>query len=215
MTDLVKYLFSLSSGESFYVGDYNNGNYLTIASDGTMTLVGDATTWDDLRVPITSTKFGGTQDPDFAKFLDNGSGSQGVFAHLFDKALEEEVYISVQMPHSWREGSDVRAHFHWAPTDTDTGNVIWGIEYSWANITGTFGNTTITTVTDAADGTANKHQMTSAIVIDGDGFTGSSMMVCRLFRAAANELDTYDADAALLEFDLHYEVNKMGDSSLG
>lgn len=209
-----KYLFRLSTDEKFVVGDYNNGNYLVISDDGTLELVGDATTWDDLRIPITQTKLGGSKDPGFAKILDNGSGSQGVFAVLFDKATEEEVYTAIQLPHNWREGSSIRAHFHWSPTDTDTGDVVWGIEYSWASIGETFGNTTLTTVTDTASGTADDHLMTSAIVIDGTGQGSSSMIMCRLYRDAANEADTYDADAALLEFDVHYEVSSLGEDAL-
>ena len=36
------------------------------------------------------------------------------------------------------------------------------------------------------------------------------MMVCRLFRDATDAADTYDADAVLLEFDVHYKVNMLG-----
>ncbi|NIQ10462.1 MAG: hypothetical protein GWO10_16320 [candidate division Zixibacteria bacterium] len=197
-----------------YIGDLSNGNYLYINSSGHLTLVGDATVWDDLRVPVYQTKLGGTKDPDFVKVLDDGAGSQGVFAYLFDKTTEEELYFAVQLPHAWKAGSSITPHVHWMPTDTDTGSVVWGIEYSWASINGTFGNTTLVTKTDAADGTADKHQMAVFSAISGTGHTASSMIICRVYRKAADAADTYNADAALIEVDFHYEVDKIGDNSL-
>ena len=38
----------------------------------------------------------------------------------------------------------------------------------------------------------------------------SSMICCRLFRDATNEADTYEGDAGLLEFDLHYIIDTLG-----
>lgn len=211
---VAKYLFRLSSGEYMYVGDYNNGNYLAIASDGTLSLVGDATAWEDLRVPVTSTKLGGSKDPDFAKVLDDGSGSQGVFAYLFSNTTEEEIYFDVQIPHSWKEGGTLYAHVHWSPTTAGAGGVTWGLEYSWSNIGAVFGNTTLATVDDTAAEAADTHQMTDAIEIDGTGKTHSSMMICRLYRDVADDNDTYAADVALLEFDFHFEVDAIADDSL-
>lgn len=39
-------------------------HYTQIASDGTLTLVGDATAWDDLMIPGTSVKATGNSPPD-------------------------------------------------------------------------------------------------------------------------------------------------------
>jgi hypothetical protein len=39
----------------------------------------------------------------------------------------------------------------------------------------------------------------------------SSMLVCRLARRADNALDTYNGqDVALLEFDIHFQVDGLG-----
>ncbi len=38
----------------------------------------------------------------------------------------------------------------------------------------------------------------------------SSILVCRLYRYASDTLDTYAGLAALLEFDLHYEIDTIG-----
>lgn len=200
----------ITNDGTIILGNLGSGNYTEIESDGTIEFKGTATVWEDLRVPVTSTKLGGTKDPGFSKFKDNGSGSQGVFVYHFDKSTEEELYFTVQMPHSWKEGSTIYPHVHWAPIDTDTGTVVWGLEYTWASIDGTFGNTTLLDFTaDAGDGVAYKHQ----IIGSNDGIiatnkTLSSMLICRIYRNVAS--DTYNNDAALLEIDFHYEMDTIG-----
>jgi hypothetical protein len=153
-------------------------------------------------------------DPNFVKVLDNGSGSTGLYTYAFDKSAEEEAFFAVQFPHNRKSGSNVIPHVHWMPTGTDTGNVVWGLEYSWASIGATFGNSAIITVTQAGGGVADAHQIAYFDAITGTGKTSSSMMLCRVFRDATSETDTYDEDAALIEIDFHYEIDKLGDDSL-
>lgn len=167
--------------------------------------------WDDIRVPVTATKAGGSKDPGFEKLKDNGSGSQGVFTYMFSPTAEEELYFSVQVPHNYKYGTNFHPHVHWAPTTTNTGDVVWGLEYTLAEISGTLGNTTIIYGTDAGDGTAYKHQLVDLTEIDGSAIDSvSMMMICRVFRNAAATEDTYTGDAALLEIDFHYEIDSLG-----
>lgn len=177
--------------------------------------------WEDLRVTMNAVKLAGVKDPGFEKFLDNGAGSAGVFLYWFDKTTEEEVFFTVQLPHSWKEGSDIYPHVHWVPKTAKAANpdVCWGLEYTWANKEAVFGKTTIVysntrvptgTTTDAA-----KHYKTTFAAISGTGKTFSSMLICRLFRDAAGVglTDDYDDDVGLLEFDLHIELDTIGSSS--
>ncbi len=185
-------------------------DYLLISSTGKLKLYGGATVWDDLRVPMTSTKSGLSKIPGFSQFKDDGSGSQGVFTYMFDQNVEEELYFTVELPHGYKPGGSIYPHVHWIPTDTGTGNVVWGLEYTWANIYSTYGNTSIITVTDAADGTADKHQWVPFPAISGTGKTESSILVCRIFRDATNVSDTYNNDVVLPQMDFHYEIEKIG-----
>lgn len=180
---------------------------------GHLTLSGDATVWDDLRIATSSTRAAASA-PDFVKLLDNGSGSAGVFAHHFDKTTEEQLFFALQMPHAWNEGSTIYPHVHWVTTGTHTGTVVWGLEYSASSIDGTFGNTTIITGSDAGTGTTHDHILTYiGSGIDMTGLTHSCMLQCRIFRKASDGSDTYDEDAALLEIDFHYEINQLGDNA--
>jgi hypothetical protein len=79
--------------------------------------------------------------------------------------------------------------------------------------------TTAAAATDAAataaGGTAWVHKMTDLVeggnnYIDGTGKGISSMLVLRLHRNAGAGSDTLAADVALLELDLHYEIDTVG-----
>jgi hypothetical protein len=183
-------------------------------------LYGSAIAWDDLRFPALDTKLGGSKDPGFAVFKTNGAGSQGVFLYWFDKNTEEELYFVAQLPHRWAQGTDLEVHCHWVPAATAAGagtDVCWGLEYTWVNINGTFGNTALIYGDEQSNGatetlTAGKHYLTELGTISGTGKTLSSMLVCRIFRDAGGTggTDDYDDDAGLLEVDFHIQIDSFG-----
>jgi hypothetical protein len=179
-------------------------NYVRIEPDGSVFLVGDATMYDDLMVPVLSTVKGTSAPPDDITVLSN------FILYGFDKAKSEEIFFVVQLPHSYKEGSDIYPHIHWMPTNTNTGVVVWKLEYTWVNYQGTYPSSTTIMATDTASGTANTHQIGKFGSIDGTGMKISSMLICRLYREGGNAADTYNADAAMLEFDFHFEVNSVG-----
>lgn len=193
--------------------------FVTIDENG---IVLTDTVWDDLRVPVTSTKLGGSKDPGFAKVIDNGSGSQGLFTYLFDAGSEEEIYFACQLPHNWKKETDIKPHVHWIPVANGTAGqkVCWGLEYSVKAINGVFGNSTIIygdTVNPSVSAlVAKTHYLTSLTAISMTGITTvSSMLLCRLFRDATGVggTDSYTDDAALLEIDFHYEIDSLGSNT--
>ena len=187
------------------------GNSLAISGDltlgGKLTLTD--TVWDDLRVPLGAFKAGALADPDWVKLTDNGAASQGLYAWHFDQNTEEELFFAAQMPHGWKLGTTIQPHVHWMPTSTNTGNVIWGLEYAVIELAGVLGNSDIVYATQAGSGTARQHHRADMTAISMSGIaTLSPVITCRIFRNAA--ADSYTADAALLEFDFHYEIDTMG-----
>ena len=107
----------------------------------------------------------------------------------------------------------MKPHVHWAPSTTHTGNVVWELEYSAAAINGTLPSSTTIEITDAADGTALKHQISSLPDVAGTGLTISSMIVCRLTRKGDDAADTFTGVAYALEFDFHFEIDTIGSST--
>jgi len=47
------------------VGNVSGNSYFRIEEDGSIQMLGDASMWADLRVPVTQTKLGANLKPDF------------------------------------------------------------------------------------------------------------------------------------------------------
>ena len=182
-------------------------NYSHFESDGTLVFKGNAVVWDDVRIPGHSVQKGASA-PDLAAFL----GAGNLLINRFDGGVTtEQIYFTVQLPHSYKEGTDIIPHVHWAPVDTNGGAVKWQLEYSWGNREGgAFPAVTTISTTDTAAGTAWGHQRAMFSAITGTSKEYSSMLVCRLFRNPADGDDTYGSDAAFLEIDFHCENDTVG-----
>lgn len=182
-----------TSGNLTVTGD------LTVAGNFSMT----DTQWEDLRAPATGINPPGQEaDPDWD--LSN-------IGWLFDASGIEVLHIIMQMPHSWKQGSNIRPHIHWQPTTTNTGGVYWRMKYKWTNVGDTdAGSWTTIYVVDPGDGTAYKHQIAAFEEIVGTGKTISSILSIEISRQGGEGTDTYTADALFKEFDIHYEVDSNG-----
>lgn len=196
--------FGDASTEQIFMGGTLNA--IRIDKGGELTMLGEATVWDDLRIPGLSVALGASA-PDLAAWL--AAGNLRVL-RFNGNATSEQVFFTVQMPHGYKEGSDIIPHVHWGPVNGDAGNVRWNLEYSWTNFDTVFPNGTIIAVVDAADGTAWKNQVADFPPISGSGKTLSSMLVCRLFRDPTDGDDTYGSDAGFLEFDFHFQSDTIG-----
>lgn len=214
---------NISSNGITTIGD--GTNQVKIDSAGHFTLEGSATNFNDITVAPLSTFRDGTNGPLFTSMKNNGSGSRGVQTFTFQDlsaSNEQEVFFSIQMPHNWKEGTTIYPHIHWSPQTNTSGAVVWGFEYSWADYDATtpiaFPNTTIITTTSATvtGSDVDKHLITAFGSLTPSGTQGkiSSILVCRLFRNSSNAADNYAGNAALLSFDIHYEMDGIGSNSL-
>lgn len=175
------------------------------ANSGMLRLLEKATAYADISIGGGQAGQGASA-PDLGAFL----GSGGLEVLLFDGAsTTEEIFFEIEMPRDYKEGSDIVAGVRWTPTDTGLGNVVWRLEYSWANLGDEFPSTTSIAATDTVSGTAWTHQHVNFDAIDGSGKLKSSLMVCRLYRNPTGA-DDYGSDAAFLKFDMHYETEGFG-----
>lgn len=200
------------SGTKIRFGGIAGGNYFEIdAVTGTVRLVGDATTYDDFRVEASVVKPGATA-PNWKAFGPSGN----LQALMFEASHHDEAYFEMQLPHNWKIGSNIYPHVHWTPVNATAGNVVWELEYSWANVGSAFGAPgNMATDATAAGGTAWVHKLTDFKesgnnYISGAGKTLSSMLVCRLHRNSNAGSDTLNQDVALLEVDFHYQIDSLG-----
>lgn len=214
---------NISSSGNTIIGDATN--HTLFDPDGSITLEGSATAFNDIVVPLFNSKLGNDRQAIWAQVKTDGAGSRGVYTFTFEDqnstSNEQEVFFSVQMPHNWKEGTTIYPHVHWAPQAATAGNVVWGLEYTWVNYDATtpiaFPNTTLITATtaDVASGDVDKHLITgfSSITPSASQNKISSILMCRFYRKSADANDDYNGNAAVLSFDLHYEIDAVGSHS--
>lgn len=186
-------------------------NNSTFENDGTLVFNGDATVWDDLRIIPGAFEFAGSSDPTLSNWTLGGTTFK-----VYQFNTNNEVFFTCQIPHSYVQGTNIFAHVHWTPHTrgvAENGNTVaWTLDYSWANTDAVFGNAATVNLTDTCTGVNNSHLMTPQGQIIGTGREISSMLVCRLYRAAGDTwaTNTLNNRPALLEFDLHFQIDTIG-----
>jgi hypothetical protein len=186
--------------------DIPSGAYLFINQE-------DIVYWEDVRIVPSAFDFAGNSDPVLVNYQAGGSGTTFKL-YEFDKL--DEAFFLVQIPHGYKVGWDINVHIHWTPGlrgNEENGNsVAWKLDYSWANINGTFPASSTVDLTDTCDGTDHKHQMTPDVAISGTGKNISSMLLCRIYR---DNGDTWSTNTSgnlplLLEIDFHVPMDSLG-----
>lgn len=171
----------------------------------------DPPAWEDLRFPASAVNPPGqVSDPDF----DTTNGTW-----LFAASGTEVIFLIAQLPHSYREGTSLKPHVHWYKTTSASGNVMWQLDYKKFPI-GEVGDaaftalTKSTVITGTPDGdTAQEHLITAFSAIDMSGSQISDMLIMKVSRLGGDAADTYGADCALMEFDLHFQQDSFGSTT--
>lgn len=198
-----------------YAQEVKINTNLAVESDGTVRMEGDATVWDDLRVPLSEPSTGKVL-PEWGGFPYGDAGSVP-YINWFRASGIDEMYFVVQLPHDWNEGTTIFPHIHWVPSENGAGVPRWGLQYAWANIGDVFPayNTIYGTTrypTQVGDLVNNTQYLTpfGSGGIAGTGKKISSMLICRIFRDGDHVDDTFAGLAGALEVDFHYERNTLG-----
>lgn len=188
-----------------------NDNFV-VESDGTMRFDSGAVVWDDLRVSPDATAKG-NDAPVYETFRN------GTTLWFFEDNNFQSVRFTVQIPHTWKEGTDLEPHIHWTAVEngaTTSERVEWNLEYTVANFGSQFGVTdTLIATTMAGDGEttgilAYKHMITPFGTIDGSELKISSILIFKLFRNGGVNNDDFGGHAGYLSFDLHYQMDTHG-----
>ena len=163
--------------------------------------------WDDLRFPASSVRVGSAQPASEQAY-------RGGIVLSFASNADNSIYFIAQMPHRWKEHSDIELHLHWTIPVSGAGggaeNVKWDLTYSMSNIEGSFPVESTATVTrDVQNDTANDHLYTEIVEIDMDGMTFSNCIIFSVTRDVSVAND-YASAAYLVEADIHYMVDSLG-----
>lgn len=121
------------------------------------------------------------------------------------------------MPHSWLAGSDVKPHVHLIAPTTGSGASRWKFEYNIANNNSAFqlnhgSYTTLNTITVPNPNNAKALLLPEGFgLIPMTGFRESCCILWRITRLAGSDaLDNDTTDWVLAEFDIHFQIEKLG-----
>lgn len=163
--------------------------------------------YNDLIMPASNLRPGNTP-PVWAASIG------GIYGYRFDAGVADELHGSAEIQHDYKEGTDLSFHVHWTPTTTNTGDIVWGVEYSIANVGDAFpAPTTVTSVPVAASGVVGKHAITNIVNIPGTGLKIGAVVRYRLFRQAGGT-DTFTGNAFLESVGIHYQCDTVGSLSI-
>lgn len=180
----------------------------TFEADGTLKMNGAATVWDDTNISLTPPAGQSSALP--AVVAINGDAYLSCYAFSGTNSTPDQISGSIEIPHSYKEGSNIQFHVHWAPTTANVGNVVWQLRYAWYNHLGTPVGATIQTTTVATTSGVAWQEQTSAFDLVGTGKTMGSRLVFTLFRDPVNAGDTYAFNAATYDMGIHVEKDTLG-----
>lgn len=183
-----------------------------LETDGTVALLGDATTTLDIIVrPRTGhTSVGGPLV--LAPFVGN--------ILQYQLAINDVVDMEpIEFPHNWMPGSEIEFHIHWATgalNDATVRGVKWEVEYAYASaFGGIFSSTTVISteaVIAAAEADRKLQYTTVSSFIPEENISIGTQLVLRVRRIAATGVAP-TADPFGLTFGVHYLVDGFGSRS--
>lgn len=190
-------------------GANNNVGIGTTTPTAKLAVAGDflltETVQEDLRFPSSGINLPGAgTDP-------TRSNITGLLA--FAAGQDRTIAGNFQLPHAWKAGTVIKPHLHLQFITANTDVSQWEFEYNRATPEGDFENaygtyTSLGVVEIANPNNTLKHALFALGDLDMTGYSESTVVLWRIHRR-----DTGNTDAStivLLDFDVHYEVEKLG-----
>lgn len=145
--------------------------------------------WKDL-IGAIELRGTGAADPTFSAY-----GATTFRSYSFSAGTEQEVFIVFHVPHDYVPSTDIFLHMHWSngAATPNTGNVVWGFDYSYAKgfNQAAFPAFTTITVTQACPATRYQHMVAETAAITIAGLTEpDGLILVRAYRKAADAADT-------------------------
>ena len=173
--------------------------------------------WEDLRFPFSGLRL----DSNSTRYsYDYVNGL--VCFNSNSRYPNEPISMIAQLPHSWKEESQVRPHMHWIQTSSDQPN--WLLAYRiYKNGDGTsidsdYSNYNFLTVESNVFpyASGNLVQISNFGMIDMTGVGLSDCIHFVVFRDVFNTSGEFErpesseSNAYSIEFDIHYQSNSLG-----
>ena len=197
-------------------GDANVSLSLMAKGSGTVQASGNVVSTAGLQTMFVPAQamFGTTTNGADAQAVETTATRPEMKVLDFDASTNEYAQFSIAMPKSWNLGN-VTFQAFWSPSNTDTGDCIFGLQ----GLSCTEGDTadavfgTATEVTDAGIGTVEDVQMTpvSANVVIAGTPADADYTFFQIYRDAADGSDDFTGDARLLGIKLFYTTDAAND----
>lgn len=188
-------------------------NYVEIESDGMIRLEGSATVWNDANVGAMTLTLPAATQPDEDDFEDELGSDTGIATWAF--AIGEKVSGAIELPHDYKEGSNIYFHVHWqgiAAPAGGTDNVKWQLEYTVSSDGETL-NAKTTIGKETAITTRYAFYLSTFDAIVGTSFKIGNQFLFTLSRIAASA-DDYAGDALIATVGIHYECDTVGSRAI-
>lgn len=163
--------------------------------------------WADLRVPLASAGQNPTTNPDFETYIGNTMAY-----HFDDTNANERSEIEAQLPHDYKEGTDIEIHGHVSSGgNSNSGNVEMQVECTeFANFDGgVHANTTIYNGVQALDGTLYQNFEVELGTMSGTGVRISAQAICSVNRNTSVSGDI-TGDIPFISVDFHHLIDTPG-----
>ena len=172
-------------------------------------IAGKETMW----VPAAA-MYGPTTNPADAALVETTATRPDLKVFDFDASTKQYTQFTVAMPKSWNLGT-VTYQVFWAPSSTNTGDCIFGLQGVACGDSDTIDVAygTAIEVTDAGIGTVEDQQVTSessAMTIAGSP-ADDEQTYFQLYRDAADGSDTFSGEARVLGIKLFYTTDSAND----
>jgi hypothetical protein len=180
---------------------------LTIDCGTAKTLVLEVPVYNDANAASLVLVTGGTL-PGVVEILNNVGGATGIYTRGF--AVGEQGSGSIEIPHDYKEGTNLVFHLHWmgqdAPTGTD--NVKWQVTYTITREEVTT-PAVITDSSETAFDTQYEWKFTDVETITGTNLKIGDQVNFTISRIASVG-DAYAGEALVATIGFHYQCDTLG-----
>jgi hypothetical protein len=200
-------------------GDGGTTDYSRFEADGTLVFNGAATVFNDANVGSLVLQTGGTL-PGIVEILDNDGDATGIYTRGF--AVGEQGSGSIEVPHDYKEGTNLTFHVHWGANVAPVGgtdNVKFRLVYSLSRDSNTFPDS-VTVDKEVAYTTRYNWLRTDLTAINGAtaGIAGGDVKIGDQFsftlsRIAASA-DEFGGEALVATIGFHYECDTVGSRTI-
>jgi len=196
---------------TFDLYDYGDSSWATKMHHDGDTLVLDIPVYNDANVGSLVLQTGGTL-PGIVQLVDNLGANTGIYTRGF--ADGEQGSGVIEIPHDYKEGTDLVFHVHWnaqaAPSGTDY--VKWNLIYTITRDGSTIAPVA-TVPSEIAVDTQYKNYRSDFTAITGTNYKIGDQFNFTLARATAAG-DAYAGEALVFTIGFHYQCDTLGSRSI-